>query len=565
MAKSTTGSSGGRRQKTSRTIDLEANRKPDTAGEKTAGRESGKTGKSGTVGADQTTGGKSEPMTDRTSSPRPTSTKPPDSKSIGKKDAETGRADQSTNKPDTGGASVPPANSTSTGPASGTGRQAAGAKSGSTFPALLLAGLLGGGVALGGAGALSNSGVLSGVPLIGGLFGEGNNETGAALQTANDRIAELNERLSAIESQTAGADGADADALNERINELEARIQAASGSGGEAAQEALSLAQSAEEKAEAAAAQVARLNDQILQSSGGSAVDMEAVKSALSADTAALTARVEQLESAVGEPGGASGEAVSAMQNEIQTEIDAIKSEIAALTEIQGTLETVQGDTNALGETLTATRDSVLSMEDRIDGLEASLNDTILPSINEVEKAASAAIESQRVARSVSARALGTVLEQGGRFASELAAAEALVGGSEAIAGLRALSQTGILTEAELQQRFETVSTGILEREAGQAQGDGILDRFMSSARSLVQVRPAGPVEGDSTVAVVSRIDAALKQGDLAAAQSEWEQLNEEARAASANWAMALADRIRAEGLIEQVIGELSAQSGQEG
>ena len=110
------------------------------------------------------------------------------------------------------------------------------------------------------------------------------------------------------------------------------------------------------------------------------------------------------------------------------------------------------------------------------------------------------------------------------------------------------------------------VSDAILTAEAASAQSDGILDKFMASARTLVQVRPSGPVSGDSTTAILSRIEAALNAKDLQAARAEWDGLDDAAKAASAQWVDALDDRIKAKTLIESVIVNLSAEQagGQE-
>ncbi len=403
--------------------------------------------------------------------------------------------------------------------------------------ALLLSAILGGGVALGGAAALNNTSV----PVIGGLFGSGSN--GDELKAANDRIAELSRRVEAL-GESAGA-GPDSEAVQQALA---------------SAQE---VAREAGLKADAAANQVSELNERIVESAGGGEIDMEAVRSALSAETIALASRVEALErNATSEgAGGASQAELAAISEEIET----MRSSVSGLEGVSATLETVRSQTDELGEKITSTSQAIETIGERIGALETTVNERVLPSMGEVEKAASAALESQRVARSVSARALGAVLEQGGRFTSELASAEALIGESEAVAGLKDLSQNGILTENELLSRFETVSDSILASEVEQGAGDGIVDRFMASARTLVQVRPAGPVEGESTVAIISRIEAALKAGRLQQAQAEWSSLDETAKAASADWADELAERIRAEELIEKVINELSAETGREG
>jgi len=423
------------------------------------------------------------------------------------------------------------------------------AKSGSSFGSLLLSGVLGGVIALGGAGALNSAGILQSVPVVGGLFGGAN--TAPAIEDTNARIAEISTRLDALSAP----DGSAIAVLAERVDAAEARLaDSRTGASGETinlANQALTAAEAASQKAEETAARIDELSAGIVNSASGGTVDIEAVKLALSGETQALGERIKAMEEQL--TTGSDAEAMTA----ISADLDAIKLQVTNLASIAENVTSIEDRTTGIDQMVT-------SLSDRLVALEASVNENILPSMSEVEKAAIAAIESQRVARSVSARALGAALEQGGRFTSELASAAALIGESEAIANLRSLADSGVLTETDLRGRFDAVAVEIMSAEAGNAAGDGILDQFMASARSLVQVRPAGPVEGDSTGAILSRIEANLANSDLAGARTEWSALDEAAKSASQDWADALDERIRAGKLIETVIGELSTdQNGQ--
>src|SRR5690606_36966651 len=72
----------------------------------------------------------------------------------------------------------------------------------------------------------------------------------------------------------------------------------------------------------------------------------------------------------------------------------------------------------------------------------------------------------------------------------------------------------------------------------------GMVDRLIQHASSLVTVRPAGPIAGDSVPAIVSRMKAAVEARDLATALKEREALPEEGKAASAAWAEDAAARL---------------------
>ena len=430
------------------------------------------------------------------------------------------------------------------------------AKSGTSVLSMLVSSLIGGAVVLGGVGALNSTGNLQGLPVIGGLFGD-NDASGSAsadLDAANAKIAELSARLDELAASFSGGTSGEIAQLSEKISAVEARIAEGGGDGsGETAQiaeKALAVAEAASQKADDTSNMITELSDKIVESGGGATVDMEALKAALSSESDALAGRIAAVEGKLADGGGAMSPG----------ELETIREQLKGLDQLTASVSAIDGKTDSIAQGLKEAGETIATVNERLGALEASVNDTILPSMGEVEKAAAAAIESQKVARSVSARALGNVLEQGGKFTSELAAAEALAGSSEAISGLKPLAASGISTNGELLSGFEAVSDQILSAESGKAEGDGILDKFMASARTLVQVRPSGPVSGDSTGAVLSRIKASLEAGDLEAAKTEWASLNDAAKAASADWMRSLDDRIRARALIDSVIDDLSTE-----
>ena len=88
------------------------------------------------------------------------------------------------------------------------------------------------------------------------------------------------------------------------------------------------------------------------------------------------------------------------------------------------------------------------------------------------------------------------------------------------------------------------------------SESDGLFDHLLSSATSLVQVRPVGEVAGDSVEAIVARMETRLKNGDLQGALNEWNTLPQAAKDASQSYVNDLQARIEAEKLIS---GSLTA------
>ncbi|MCB1420964.1 MAG: hypothetical protein KDE00_05390 [Rhodobacteraceae bacterium] len=364
-----------------------------------------------------------------------------------------------------------------------------------------IAAVVGGGIALGGANLMGQLGA-PGMP-------EGSNP--AALSQYQEEIQSLKAQLENLQQSVAGGASVATDALSARIEALEA----GSASGGENLAGAL-------EAAKAAA-------DSALQRS-------EAVE-----------ARLVELNAAIQEGGedGSNGAAV----------LGAIEERLAALETGAPAGEDIEA---SIGEN----REAIAGLKAEVEAVSAQINEKILPSMAQVEAAAEAAVSGQKIARSVSARALSNVLEQGGAFSAELASAEALAGGAPEFGKLRAIAAKGIETPAQLLAGFDDIANRILKVESRPEEDAGVVERFIASARSLVVVRPAGPVEGNSTGAILSRVEAALKSGNSAEALPQWETLPEDARQMGAEWEQALRDRIEAESLIGAVIEKLSAGQG---
>ena len=77
---------------------------------------------------------------------------------------------------------------------------------------------------------------------------------------------------------------------------------------------------------------------------------------------------------------------------------------------------------------------------------------------------------------------------------------------------------------------------------------------MVAGARSLVSVRPVGPVAGSDPPAVVSRMEAAVATGDLATALRERDGLPPAGKDASAAWAAKAMERVNADRLLVQPV-----------
>ena len=122
------------------------------------------------------------------------------------------------------------------------------------------------------------------------------------------------------------------------------------------------------------------------------------------------------------------------------------------------------------------------------------------------------------------------------------------------MAGLREHAALGVSSRSGLVRDFQPAADAILDA-MHQPEGDqGIMSRLMSSAASVIRVRPVGSVEGDTPEAIVARIETKLQNGDFKGAQVEWQTLPEQGQAAAADYKRKLDERVAVEALIGAVV-----------
>jgi uroporphyrinogen-III synthase len=316
-----------------------------------------------------------------------------------------------------------------------------------------------------------------------------------------------------------GAGGAAAPAISAMESELASlrekvtALETAPGAGVDQA-----LVQSLESRIAAVEAEAASLREAVTANAagGGPAADP------------ALAARIDALESKVSQGAPGSGGADSAVIAQLSGKVDA-------------GLEGVNAAVASAGDKLAA-------VEGRVGALEQSVGDLK----TQVETDAASGKDAARL---IAANSLKTAAAEGRPFADLIAPVEALTGPGPQLDILKAQASSGLARASDLLAAFEPAAEAILALDAPKPQG--MLEGLLANARSLVKVEPAGPLEGNSNEAIVSRIRAALGTGDLANALVQWESLPEPARNASADWGARLKARVEAGAALESVLGAL--------
>lgn len=263
----------------------------------------------------------------------------------------------------------------------------------------------------------------------------------------------------------------------------------------------------------------------------------------LSSEIAQMKSEVEALKSA-GSKAGAP-EALAGLDQRIKDVEAAVTSlgqgggaagEIAALTDKVGALDTAL---KAAGETATAD-----------DGKIASLEQSVSQLTSKVDAQAS----QPKIALAIAASALKSAVDRGGAFKAELETFAAISPEAPELATLRAHAEKGVATRADIVAETDAAANAMIAAAKPVNPDAGIVERLVSSAESLVKVRPIGAVEGPGVPETVARMEFAVSQGDLAKALAEYETLPEPAKAAGAEFAAKLKARQEVEALVDQLV-----------
>ena len=255
-----------------------------------------------------------------------------------------------------------------------------------------------------------------------------------------------------------------------------------------------------------------------------------------------------------------------------QAAIDALNKKLAA---VSSELANAQASIPFVDEALSA---QVVALIERLDAIEersvttgnsgADFSDDFATLLDGAEKQqvvidallADARVEvqtSQDAASYTLARAAVTrilaAIETGAPFAIALDDLEA-AGMSEIPEALRAVSADGVVTLAKLQDAIPEVLRAALA--ASPADADAGLGGFL---KRQLGARSVAPREGNDPDAILSRVEGAVRKGQLADALSEAEALPQEAKSAMSDWLNSAASRLAVTSASEVLMQRLAA------
>ncbi|MGX5825861.1 COG4223 family protein [Mesorhizobium sp. 43Arga] len=175
-------------------------------------------------------------------------------------------------------------------------------------------------------------------------------------------------------------------------------------------------------------------------------------------------------------------------------------------------------------------------------------------SVSQLSGKVEAAAGQPKIALAIAASALKSALERGAPFSAELDTLAAISPNAPELATLRPYAERGVPTRTEIAAQMDAAANAMVAAATPVDQNAGFLQNLMSSAQSLVKVRPIGAVEGPGAPETVARMEVAVSQGDYAKALSEYNSLPEAVKAAGADFAGKLKARIEVETQVDALI-----------
>ena len=401
------------------------------------------------------------------------------------------------------------------------------------FVNLLFSAVLGGIIAIGGLGAIGQMKNASSLPLIGSLYQTSVPATNTA--DTGEAVARLQAQLDELTAASENAQPVDLSPFDTRISSLEASITRLTElqSGSTALASSLSELETQMSAIDMAISEIASIETE------GTAPSNDPKIAASLIDLGARIGVLEQSGNTVDQQSSISSGQIA----ELEAEIDKLSSQVIPdLTPLETRLDEADS-------TVAAIRESLAINSKKLSDLSAMSSEL-------TEQIQSTKV-SEKVARSVAANALGGALSSGESLSVPISSIEALSGPTDETTRLAELSDAGIAGLVELSREFEIFASKIEAPHSIPAEA-GLVEKFMANAKSLITIKPSGPVDGDTVPAILSRIRGHLSTKNLQSIDGEWQQLPEGARTEGAAWIARVNNRIEAMSLYKEISAQIA-------
>ncbi|RUM98392.1 phage tail protein [Pseudaminobacter arsenicus] len=280
---------------------------------------------------------------------------------------------------------------------------------------------------------------------------------------------------------------------------------------------------------------------------GGPDTELTGRVDALSQTVEQLRADTSALKQAVETAGGDNADLRT-----LETRLTEAEASIAALRQ-QGSEQPAGGDVAALGEKLAGLEALVGTADETAKSTTERLG-TLEQTVGTLSGKVEAQEAQPKIALSIAASALKSAVDRGAPFEAELETFAAIAPDAPEIQPLRAYAGQGVPSRNDLANESDAAVKAIIAAAKPLAENAGFFDRLLSSAESLVSVRPIGAVEGSGIPETAARMEFAVKSGNLDQALAEYESLPEPAKAAGSAFAEKIRARAEAERLVDRLV-----------
>lgn len=236
----------------------------------------------------------------------------------------------------------------------------------------------------------------------------------------------------------------------------------------------------------------------------------------------------------------------------LRAEVEAARGEIPGLAARVAKLESGPSQ---------ATAADLASVTARLDKIDAQLAATTNETRTALEKASAS---DNPAAVAIVAGSLRDRLARGAPFKTELEGLERLGIEPDKLSALKAVAD-GAPTDSALAADFDAVQSKVLAAAAPAEQRADTFDRLVAHLRGLVQVRNLNEATGEDPQALVSRIEADSRRGDVSDALAAFAKLPEPSRQAASDWASAAEARLAAEKALQSIRETAVAQLAESG
>ncbi|WP_432286123.1 phage tail protein [Aminobacter sp. BA135] len=298
-------------------------------------------------------------------------------------------------------------------------------------------------------------------------------------------------------------------------------------------------------------------------------------------DNGQMQAEIASLKSQLADLGAAANggaalkgdvDGLAAAVQQVKSDIEALKATAGqagsneALATLDGRIAQVETAVTSLSQNNGASSE-IAALTERVSGLDAALKSageaatvddgkiaTLEQSISALTSKVDAQASQPKIALAIAASALKAAVDRGAGFGAELETFAAISPEAPELAALRAHAEKGVPTRADIVTETDAAANAMIAAAKPVNEDAGILERLVSSAEQLVQVRPIGAVEGTGVPETVARMEVAVNQGDFAKALAEYDTLPETAKAAGADFVAKLKARLDVETLVDKLV-----------